>query len=179
VFGYVTVRLEDIVTIKRGIRVVKQQLSEIGAYPVYQNSMVPLGYYDKSNCPKESTFVICAGAAGEIGYSKTDFWAADDCFYFENNDSVNSRYIYYALMKQKYYIKTRVRTASVPRLSRSVIDKLQIQLPPMEEQQRIVNILDRFDKLCNDISEGLPAEIDARKKQYEYYRDKLLTFNEK
>lgn len=46
------------------------------------------------------------------------------------------------------------------------------------EQQQIVEILDRFDKLCNDISEGLPAEIEARQKQYEYYRDKLLTFKE-
>ena len=49
---------------------------------------------------------------------------------------------------------------------------------PIEEQERIVSILDRFDKLCNDISEGLPAEIEARRKQYEYYRDKLLSFEE-
>lgn len=54
--------------------------------------------------------------------------------------------------------------------------KLKIPVPPLEEQKRIVAILDRFDKLCNDISEGLPAEIEARQKQYEYYRDKLLTF---
>ena len=56
--------------------------------------------------------------------------------------------------------------------------RAEIPVPPLEEQERIVNILDRFDKLCNDISEGLPAEIEARKKQYEYYRDKLLTFKE-
>ena len=56
--------------------------------------------------------------------------------------------------------------------------KLKISVPPLEEQKRIVVILDRFDKLCNDISEGLPAEIEARQKQYEYYRDKLLTFKE-
>ena len=56
---------------------------------------------------------------------------------------------------------------------------MKIAIPPLEEQQRIVSILDRFDKLCNDISEGLPAEINARQKQYEYYRDKLLTFKEK
>ena len=61
-------------------------------------------------------------------------------------------------------------------------DKLNdiiIPVPPLEEQERIVSILDRFDKLCNDISEGLPAEINARQKQYEYYRDKLLNFKEK
>ncbi len=54
--------------------------------------------------------------------------------------------------------------------------KLQIPIPPMEEQQRIVAILDKFETLVNDISEGLPAEITARRQQYEYYRDKLLTF---
>ncbi|UYJ32430.1 MAG: restriction endonuclease subunit S [Oscillospiraceae bacterium] len=49
-------------------------------------------------------------------------------------------------------------------------------LPTLKEQERIVSILDRFDSLCNDISSGLPAEIEARQKQYEYYRDKLLSF---
>jgi len=55
---------------------------------------------------------------------------------------------------------------------------VKVPVPPLAEQERIVAILDRFDSLCNDISSGLPAEIEARKKQYEYYRDKLLTFKE-
>lgn len=50
--------------------------------------------------------------------------------------------------------------------------------PSIEEQNRITTILDRFDTLCNDLTKGLPAEIEARQKQYEYYRDKLLTFKE-
>ena len=57
-----------------------------------------------------------------------------------------------------------------------MIMDLMIPLPSLEEQTRIVSILDRFDALCNDLSEGLPAEIEARQKQYEYYRDKLLQF---
>ena len=61
-------------------------------------------------------------------------------------------------------------------LNSSKILSLKIPLPKIEEQEKIVSILDKFDKLCNDISEGLPAEIEARKKQYEYYRDKLLNF---
>ena len=56
------------------------------------------------------------------------------------------------------------------------IEKIQIPIPPLPEQERIVAILDKFDELVNDISIGLPAEIDARLKQYEYYRNKLLTF---
>ena len=57
-------------------------------------------------------------------------------------------------------------------------NKLRVPIPSLEQQQRIVDILDRFETLCNDISSGLPAEIEARQKQYEYYRDKLLTFKE-
>lgn len=56
--------------------------------------------------------------------------------------------------------------------------KFRVPLPPLEEQARIVAILDKFDALTNDLSEGLPAEITARRKQYEYYRDRLLTFQE-
>ena len=58
------------------------------------------------------------------------------------------------------------------------IKNFPIPIPPLEEQQRIVNILDKFDALVNDLTSGLPAEIEARRKQYEYYRDQLLTFKE-
>lgn len=56
--------------------------------------------------------------------------------------------------------------------------RIKIPVPPIEEQERIVAYLDRFDAICNDLTSGLPAEIEARRKQYEYYRDKLLTFKE-
>ena len=171
--------LEEISKISRGIRVVKKELSINGKYAVYQNSMVPLGYYDKSNCKANTTFIISAGAAGKIGYSYEDFWAADDCFYFDSSKNLNNRYLCFYLHSQNEYIYSRVRKASIPRLSRTVVEKIKIPLPPLEEQQRIVDILDRFDTLCNDISKGLPAEIEARKKQYEYYRDKLLIFKKK
>ena len=65
-----------------------------------------------------------------------------------------------------------------PNLAAKSLEQFLLPLPPLAEQQRIVDILDRFDALCNDITSGLPAEIEARKKQYEYYRDKLLTFKE-
>ena len=63
-----------------------------------------------------------------------------------------------------------------PNLSSEKLKKLTALIPPISEQKQIVAILDRFDTLCGDISSGLPAEIEARQKQYEYYRDKLLTF---
>ena len=66
-----------------------------------------------------------------------------------------------------------------PKLNQGNLNKIGIPLPPLAEQERIVSILDRFDALCNDLTAGIPAEIEARQKQYEYYRDKLLTFKEK
>ena len=68
--------------------------------------------------------------------------------------------------------------AAQPKLNHKNLNKIKIPLPILEEQEKIVTILDHFDTLCNDLTTGLPAEIEARKKQYEYYRDKLLSFQE-
>ena len=176
VFGYVTVPVEDVVTVNRGKRVVRNQLVNGGLYPVFQNSMTPLGYYGEFNCFSDTTFIIAAGAAGEIGYSRTAFWAADDCYYFDCSEMLLSRYLYYVFKSEQQYITSRVRKASIPRLSRETMEKMMISIPPISEQEHIISILDRFDTLCNDLSAGLPAEIEARQKQYEYYRDKLLSF---
>ncbi len=102
-------KLGDACTINRGIRVVRSQLKEIGQFPVFQNSLTPMGYYDKSNCPANTAFVIVAGAAGDVGYSNSEFWAADDCFYFTCPKSLSSRYLYHVLMSRQAYLCSRVR----------------------------------------------------------------------
>jgi len=66
----------------------------------------------------------------------------------------------------------------MPILNKTNFSKIKIPIPDLEKQEEIVKVLDKFDKLVNDISEGLPAEIKARKQQYEYYREKLLDFKE-
>ena len=93
----------------------------------------------------------------------------------------NPKYLAYALstteaQRQKSYgkIKSKVVHASVPSIS-----AISIPLPSLDDQARIAEILDKFHRLVTDISQGIPAEIEARKKQYEYYRDELLTFKEK
>jgi type I restriction enzyme S subunit len=77
-----------------------------------------------------------------------------------------------------YILSTAVH-ASVTSIRRYMLEDFPVPIPSLQEQSRIVSILDRFEAMCNDISSGLPAEIEARRKQYEYYRDKLLTFKEK
>lgn len=72
----------------------------------------------------------------------------------------------------------KVRKAGIPTLASASILSLQVPILPMSEQLRIVEILDRFSEITSNLSIGLPAEIEARRKQYEYYRDKLLTFKE-
>lgn len=163
---------------KRGKRVIKSQLNDTGLYPVYQNSLLPLGFFNEYNCRSGSVFMISAGAAGNIGFSNVDFWAADDCWIFDCSQNLSERFLYYALKNQQNTINSGVRRSSIPRLSRIFIENIKIPLPPLEKQKQIVSILDKFEKLTNDISVGLPAEIEARRKQYEYYRNKLLTFKE-
>lgn len=117
--------------------------------------------------------------AKSIAYLGSDkCLAGGDIVVMKHNQ--NPRYLSYALstldaikQKGKGKIKSKVVHASVPS-----IKEIEIPLPSLEEQEKIANILDNYRFLCNDISNGLPAEIEARQKQYEYYRDKLLTFKE-
>lgn len=165
--------LGRVAEIKRGVRVVKNDLAPEGDIPVFQNSLTPLGYYISSNFPADTTFVIGAGAAGEIGYSPIPYWGADDCYSILCSSKVISKYIYYQLANNQIFLKSRVRTASIPRLARTAIEQFPIPVPPIEVQEEIVKILDRF----SDYAAELQAELQARKEQYEYYRNLLLTFN--
>lgn len=97
--------------------------------------------------------------------------------YPKNKNLLLPEYIYYIseTLYEKFLGLTNGKLAMA---NLSFVRNLEIPVPQLEQQQRIVGILDRFDALCNDITSGLPAEIEMRQKQYEYYRDKLLTFKE-
>ena len=163
--------LGDICEISRGVRVVKRDLEESGIIPVFQNSLLPLGYYARSN-NNGNTFVIIGGAAGDIGYSEKPFWAADDCLCISGKEVLVDKFIYNFLIRDQHYLKSQVRKAGVPRLSRGVLDKLCISVPSLQEQSRIVSILDTFEASIAN----LESQLKEREKQYEYYRNKLLTF---
>ena len=99
------------------------------------------------------------------------------CLFPKDEENLNPDYLYYAC-KNLYSKFMEFANGKFAMASLGFIKGLEIPIPSIEEQIRIVNLLERFDRICNNISEGLPAEIEARKKQYEYYRDKLLTFKE-
>ena len=170
------VPLKDVAIIERGTRVVRNQLSDSGEYPVYQNALTPMGYYEDFNRNANNTFMICAGAAGQIGFSVVDFWAADDCYTFKCNENIDNKYLFHVLKNNQYKIDSKVRKASIPRISRESVGNILVPVPELKVQKRIVNVLDNFESICTDLNIGLPAEIEARQKQYEYYRDLLLTF---
>ncbi|WP_288321256.1 restriction endonuclease subunit S [uncultured Alistipes sp.] len=94
-------------------------------------------------------------------------------------DELDMKFFFYYMFIVDEWCKNNTNTSGFESVDMAKFKKLMIPIPPMAEQRRIVAILDKFEVLVNDISEGLPAEIAARRRQYEYYRDQLLTFKHK
>ena len=140
------------------------------------------GYTEGSNISgdKVTTPSRGQGGIGYVGYQKNDFWLGPLCYAIWSKDEkiLNNKYLYYELSSKKDEILKRKNTGGVPALNGCDLKTIPIKVPSLEEQMKIVNVLDNFEKICEDLVEGLPAEIEARRKQYEYYRDKLLTFKE-
>ena len=151
----------------------------------YKNcNKITLEKYNSMNGAKlrKNDILYCLrGSTGKNGiYELDEGTVASSLVAIRVNSIINYKYLYYLLnssleRRQRYKSDTG---AAQPNLSVQSISNYEFPVPNMEEQNKIVNILDKFEKLCNDISQGLPAEIEARQKQYEYYRDKLLTFKE-
>jgi type I restriction enzyme S subunit len=161
-------------TLKRG------QLVEDGAYPVINSGREWYGFYESYNNEADALIIAARGEyAGFVSYISTKFWAGGLCYPYRSikDDVIQTKFIYYYLKNNEQSIMdVLVSRGSIPAINKSDVDRIQIPIPPLSEQERIVSILDRFDALVNDISIGLPAEIEARRKQYEYYRGKLLSF---
>lgn len=140
------------------------------------------GYKNSSTklIPKESVVIALAGQGktrGTVAMNMIPLCTNQSLCALVCKDNINPYFLYYYLDTQ-YENLRYISSGNGNRggLNLKMISSYEIPLPSLSEQQRIVDILDRFDTLCNDISTGLPAEIDKRQKQYEYYRDKLLTF---
>lgn len=130
--------------------------------------------------PPNCVIVAMYGAtAGKTCINKIPLTTNQACCNLEiNKDIALYKYVYYWLYKEYYKLKA-LGEGSQSNISGKKIKSYAIPIPPLSEQQRIVSILDKFESLVNDLSEGLPAEIAAVQEQYEYYRNKLLTFKRK
>jgi type I restriction enzyme S subunit len=146
-------------------------LETITEYEYINAGTTNSGYTNDFNCEGDTITTPSRGQGGIgfVGYQKEPFWMGPLCYRIKAKDEQN-------LMTRILALK---KTGGVPAINRSDLVKLQIPVPEHEKQKRIVNILDNFDTLINNLVQGLPAEIEARQKQYEYYREKLLTFKEK
>jgi type I restriction enzyme S subunit len=146
-------------------------------YAVWGNGKDVYGYSGSYKIDKDAVVISSIGAnTGTVYFHKAFFTPIIRLKVLIplDENTLNMRYLFHALSARKIESKS----SSVPNMNANEIKQLQILLPDIKEQKRIADILDRFEKICADVDEGLPAEIDARQKQYEYYRNKLLTFKE-
>jgi type I restriction enzyme S subunit len=143
-------------------------------YPIYGNGLEVYGYTDKYRIDKDSVTISSIGAnTGSIYYRKAFFTPIVRLkVLLPKTDNLLSKYLYYYLSS----IKINSKKSSVPNMNADDVKKIKVPIPSISQQENIINILDKFDALVNDLSSGLPAEIKARRQQYEYYRNKLLTF---
>ena len=170
--------LAEVTNLFRGEYITKNS-THGGNVPVILGGQEPAYYINKSNHEGEIVVVARSGAsAGFVSYWNEPIFVTDGFGYVGKKELIITKYLYYTLKNIEDRLNAMKRGAGVPHISGEALAKMMVPVPQIEEQKCIVSILERFDTLCNDISQGLPAEIEARQKQYEYYRDKLLNFKE-
>ena len=197
VFGYVPVKLSDIATIVRGGNFQKkdfvangrpcihygQMYTYFGVYTDKTLTFVNNEVFNKSKIAQKGDIVMAVTSENVEDVCSCTAWLGNEEIAISGHTAIishnqNAKYLSYFFHSNSFFEQKKrlAHGTKVIEVTPSKLGNIEIMLPPLEEQERIVSILDRFDSLCNDISTGLPAEIEARKKQYEYYRDKLLSF---
>ncbi|GAA7029169.1 restriction endonuclease subunit S [Helicobacter pylori] len=170
-------KLGEVCEIIRGKRVTKKEILDKGKYPVVSGGIGFMGYLNEYNREENTITIAQYGTAGFVNWQNQKFWANDVCFSVIPKETLINRYLYYVLTNMQNYLYSISNRSAIPySISSNNIMQITIPIPPLEIQQEIVKILDQFLALTTDLSAGIPAEIKARKKQYEYYREKLLTF---
>lgn len=144
--------------------------------------------FDEECCKKykpqrNDVFMVKSGSTtGKVGYVDTDerfnIWSPIAALRVNDNNS--SRYLFHLLQSTSVQnmVKSKASHGSQPNLGMRVLEQFEVTMPPLDVQIKIAEVLDNFDAICSDLNIGLPAEIEARQKQYEFYRDKLLSFKQ-
>lgn len=189
---YKRMKLSELCVVNQGLQIPISKRKKVSGENCYRYITVQFlknkedeQYYIESPdpnviCHEDDILVTRTGSTGVI-ISGVEGCFHNNFFKVTPNEKIAKRYMYY-LLKSKHMYDRMLTVASggtVPDLPHKKFYSLEVPVPTLEEQKVIVDILERFNELSNDISTGLPAEIEARQKQYEYYRDKLLSFKEK
>lgn len=179
--GVSSIKLSKIANIIRGERITKNDLVEDGQYFAISGGTKPFGWINKYNRDENTITIAQYGSAGYVGYWIEKFWLTDNAFSIWpiENALINNKYIFYFLKDKQNYIYSLSNKSTLNLINTNDIKNLSIPIPPLEIQEKIVQILDKFSSLVNNFNEGIPKEIELRHKQYEYYRNKLLTFKVK
>ena len=158
-------RLGDVARIRNG-----KDYKEFGPgpFPVYGTGGV-MTTVDTFVYDQPSVLIPRKGSLSKLYFVDEPFWTVDTIFYTEISDGMVPRFFYYFLQTQ--HLEELNQAGGVPSLTQSVLNELRIPVPPIEVQHEIVSVLDRFTEL--------EAELEARRRQYEYYRDSLLSFSER
>ena len=124
---------------------------------------------------KPTVLIPRKGSISNLFYLEKPFWNVDTIYYTEiDHSNILPKYFYYYL--KTVDLESMATNPTRPSLTQSILEKIEIPVPSLQIQERIVEVLDNFDAVCNDLNIGLPKEIELRQKQYEYFREKLLTF---
>lgn len=165
--------LKDVAKISNGK---DHKIFKDGSIPVYGSGGI-MRYIDTSIYEEESVLIPRKGSIGNIFYVNEPFWTVDTIFYTKINiEIIIPKYFYYFLKTKD--LKELNFAGGVPSLTKTVLDKIKIPIPSIEKQERIVKLLDQLDATHTAIEEEITKEIKLRTQQYEYYREKLLTFPE-
>ena len=146
-----------------------------GEIPVYGSGGI-MTYVDKASYTSPSVLIPRKGSISNIFYTDKPFWNVDTIFYTEiNTNRITPKFFYYFM--KNFNLSQLATDSTRPSLTQTVLNKIVIPIPPLAEQQRIVDILDKFETLTTSIKEGLPLLIQQSQQRYKYYREQLLTFN--
>ncbi|GAA8670595.1 restriction endonuclease subunit S [Helicobacter pylori] len=169
-------KLGEVCDFQKGKSITKKAVT-FGEVPVISEGRQPAYYHNEANRSGETIAISSSGVyAGYVSYWDIPVFLADSFSVSPKQKTLMPKYLFHYLTTQQDAIHATKSTGGIPHVYSKDLQNFLIPIPPLEIQQEIVKILDQFSILTTDLLAGIPAEIEARKKQYEYYREKLLSF---
>ena len=174
--GLQSLELGELAEVKTGQATDEDWKSKTGQFPFMNGGTSPSGEVRKSNTPGGTIVIPSRGSVGRVAYMEQPFWCGPLSYRIRSIDETQAtnKFVFYFLKNSEHEIVSLQQSGSIPALNRKELVKFRLALPPADVQKEIVSILDKFSELVK----MLRAELDARRKQYECYRNKLLTFKE-